>query len=417
MINTDEQFTPPPVTNATGDVMLSYARVWRYVGPTSRAWPRRLSLRVIPANLAHTATRLVAFLRRAFRSSALAVAACFTVGCATAPRNPVLDKYPSGVIGRTRVEYYDVHGRTLAELRADMRRLGPKVADSSFVGETRSPMRWTWKTESSGATSCSIKDARVTVTAEILLPRWTPPADAEPGLVAEWERFMGALEAHEAGHKDIAAKAAHDIAEQLRGLSTLCSQINTRASDLAREIIEKGNGQQKAYDAQTRHGLMQGTAFGAGRFGSAGLGGAADRLVLLAAPRAGTVRGILPNSLESAWIATPTAYAAVGLTTNVIDSTTHAIGDSLTVRGKIAGTPLSEVVDCGVPPSGRAADSVAVTLFITSRIEASAPSGSTMTNTVQAFTRAAGTAAIACRSRGVLERQLLLELRRRLTGG
>ena len=30
-------------------------------------------------------------------------------------------------------------------VRADMRKLGPKVAESSFVGETRSPMRWNWR--------------------------------------------------------------------------------------------------------------------------------------------------------------------------------------------------------------------------------------------------------------------------------
>lgn len=40
---------------------------------------------------------------------------CFTVACATAPRNAVLDKYPSGVDGRTSIDYYDVHGRTFAE--------------------------------------------------------------------------------------------------------------------------------------------------------------------------------------------------------------------------------------------------------------------------------------------------------------
>lgn len=217
---------------------------------------------------------------------------------------------------------------------------------------------------------CSIKNATVTLTAQILLPRWTPPADAEPGLVAEWERFIGALETHEAGHKDIGAKTGRDIAEQLRGLSGLCSQINTRASDIAREILEKGNGQQKVYDAVIRHGLT----------------------------------------------ATSAAYAAVGLTTNVMDSTAHAIGNSLTVRGKIAGTPLSEVVDCGAPASGWNADSVAVTLFVTSRIEVNAPSGSTVTNTVQAFTRSEGAGAVVCRSRGVLERRLLDEVRRRLAG-
>ncbi|MEP6619171.1 MAG: DUF922 domain-containing protein [bacterium] len=363
------------------------------------------------------ATPPASFTRR-LRWSALAAVAGLGVACASAPSNPALDKFPPGVIGRTTVDYYDVQGRSFAELRAEMRRAGPKIADSSFVGETRSPMRWSWKTESSGPASCSIKDATVTVTAHILLPRWTPPADAEAGLVAEWERFTAALETHEAGHKDIAGKTAHDIAAGLRGLSTLCSQINTRASDIARVIVEKGDAQQKAYDAETRHGLTQGTSFGprllGGLLGGAMAGRAPDQIALLASPRTGTVRGVFRNSLDSAWSATPAAYAAAGLTVNATDSSAHAVGDSLTVRGTIAGTPLGEVVDCGVLTSGQVADSIAVTLFITSRLEATVPSGSTMTNTVQAFTRPAGAAAVACRSRGVLERRLMDALRSRL---
>jgi hypothetical protein len=102
------------------------------------------------------------------RTAAL-VAAAFIAACASAPHNPVLDSYPAGIVGHTSVLYYDVHGRTLDELRADMRRLGPKVADSSFVGETRSPMRWSWRTESANGT-CSIRDVSVSVNAQITLP-------------------------------------------------------------------------------------------------------------------------------------------------------------------------------------------------------------------------------------------------------
>ena len=101
-------------------------------------------------------------------------------------------------------------GWTFDELRADMRRLGPKVDGTSFVGETRSPIRWNWRTESVGAGSCSIRDVTVLVNAQITLPRWTAPADTEPGLVTEWKRFLGALETHEAGHNDRPTRASVD---------------------------------------------------------------------------------------------------------------------------------------------------------------------------------------------------------------
>jgi hypothetical protein len=63
---------------------------------------------------------------------------------------------------------------------------------------------------------------------------------------------------------------------------------------------------------------------------------------------------------------------------------------------------------------GRNADSVDVTLFVTSRIEPDLAGGSWMTNTVQAVARPAGAPPIACRSLSTLERYLFDALRGRL---
>ncbi len=351
-------------------------------------------------------------LRRLAVISALLSVACtvLSAACASTPRNPVLDKYPGGVNGRTTVLYYDVHGRTFEEVRADMRRLGPKIDGNSFVGETRSPMRWNWRTESHGGASCSIREVTVLVNAQITLPRWTPPPDSEPGLAVEWTRFIAALETHEAGHKDISAKAGREIIERVRGLSGPCSQIGTRANDLARVIVERAHEQQLAYDAETRHGLTQGTAFGIRRFNGMTVGSVADSPKLLVARRVDPVRGTLPAPLERAWAAMPAAFAANGLTISATDSSVHAVRDSVVARGTIGTLPVSELVDCGAPPTGRNADSVAVALFVTSRLEPSQPDTTTVMTAVLAFVRPPEGAPIACRSRGVLERRLFESL-------
>jgi predicted secreted Zn-dependent protease len=334
--------------------------------------------------------------------------ACATLlgACASAPRNPVLDKYPTGVSGRTTVLYYDIHGRTFEELRADMHRLGPKVDGTSFVGETRSPMRWSWRTETIGGSSCSIREVNVVVNAQITLPRWTPPPDTEPGLVTEWKRFIAALETHEAGHKDISAKAAHEIIEKLRGISGPCSMISTRANDLARVIVARASDEQNVYDATTRHGLTQGTAFGIRRFAGMTVGNVPDSLTLHAGPRVGTVRGFLPGPLGRVWTAMPAAFAANGLAINATDSSAHVVGDSLIARGMIGPVHVGDIVDCGTPPTGANADSVDVTLFVTSRLSPSEPATTIATNTVQAVVRPPKGTPIACRSRGILERRL-----------
>lgn len=43
MSPTEEHFTPPPDTNATGDAMQAYARVWRYVQYAVERYARSLT--------------------------------------------------------------------------------------------------------------------------------------------------------------------------------------------------------------------------------------------------------------------------------------------------------------------------------------------------------------------------------------
>ena len=152
--------------------------------------------------------------------------AVLSAACASAPHSRALDEYPRGVSGRTPVVYYDIHGRTIEELPADMERLGPKIDGASYVGETGSPMRWSWRSRSMGGVSCSIHDVTVSVT---------------------------------------------------------CSQIDMRGNDIARSIVERAHEQQQAYDAETRHGITQGTMFGVRRFTGMTIGDVADTGRLLVA--------------------------------------------------------------------------------------------------------------------------------------
>jgi predicted secreted Zn-dependent protease len=189
------------------------------------------------------------------------VSATMLVACAPKhPENPALDAFPPGVVGSTDIAYYDIHGRTAPELVAEMRRLGPKTSGSSFFGETRTPIRWDWRTRNDGAL-CQVTSARVYVRSQITLPRWTPPADTVPGLAAQWQEFLGALEQHEIGHKDISGREAQEILHRLQSMSTSCASLTTEAKRLTDGIIARGSAEQARYDIDTRHGLTQGAVF------------------------------------------------------------------------------------------------------------------------------------------------------------
>ena len=338
--------------------------------------------------------------------------ALFTCACSAArPRDSVLDTYPHDVIGHTDVAYYDVHGRTVAELYADMRRQGPKVADTGFVAETRSPMRWTWRTQVEGSSSCSFHDVRVYVNAQIVLPRWTPPADTEPGVFAEWNRFIAALETHEAGHKDISAKAGSEIVQKVSALSGLCSMIGQRASDIARGIVDRANEQQRAYDAETRHGLTQGTSFGMRRATASPVDASGAFIFpkngATLVPRQGATLASLAISVDSAFRAIPAAFVAAGLTVTASDSTSRTVAYVGAVRDRIGDSPLSAYFDCMGAPSGE------MSLAAAAQAISDLSGGTRVIVVTYASVRGAAGATTVCRSTGGLERRIIQMIRTR----
>ena len=127
---------------------------------------------------------------------------------------PPLDQY---IPDADYIIYYDIRGSTEEDLIQQMNWLGPVGND----GET-SWGRCQWEGDG---------DLRIIVT----MPRWTPPKDADPDLIAKWDNLVKNLAKHENGH----AKIARDNA----------GSPNT--------II----GLNAAYDAKTNHGANQGVSF------------------------------------------------------------------------------------------------------------------------------------------------------------
>lgn len=197
--------------------------------------------------------------RAAFAAALLsgALAAC----APKHPDNPALDAFPPGVAGSTDVTYYDVTGRTARELVAQLRALGPKTSTGAYWAETRSPMRWTWRSKPTGGGFCELTSVQVFVRSEMTMPRWIPPADTEPGLYDAWKRSMAALQTHEIGHKDISARAARQVLQQLNAVHSYCDGLSAEIKRLTDGIMARTAAEQAQYDLTTRHGLTQGTAF------------------------------------------------------------------------------------------------------------------------------------------------------------
>jgi predicted secreted Zn-dependent protease len=189
----------------------------------------------------------------------LVAAAVVAAGCAPArSENPTLDKF-SRLIGTNDLKYYDVQGRTPGDVAKSMQALGPEA--NEFFGHPRSSYSATWHKRKDGAGQCDLLSVQVTTASQMMLPRWTPPADTGPGSSAEWRRFMSALQRHQVEHKRISDRGARQLLDGLLGLKTFCSEVPRDVKRLTDSINVQTQSRQAAYDLRTHRGGTQGAVF------------------------------------------------------------------------------------------------------------------------------------------------------------
>jgi predicted secreted Zn-dependent protease len=106
---------------------------------------------------------------------------------------------------------------------------------------------------------CRLATVSVGLHAGVVLPSWTPDANATPGIVAGWQSYIAALAAHEQGHVDLDVTGARRLLADLQALPALpCGSVDTRVASMltnTTDAIERANA---AYDAETNHGRGQG---------------------------------------------------------------------------------------------------------------------------------------------------------------
>jgi predicted secreted Zn-dependent protease len=168
---------------------------------------------------------------------------------------------PAGVRETRRYERYVIRGATTEALAAQMEALGPQHGTDEIAPALTRSERGASLTYQSDSRGCRISGVTVTLGVTIILPVWDIPRGASPAMRAEWDRFLGALERHELGHRAIALAGARKLAEALSGLrGRSCDALHTAAEYASRDEAAATRAEQIAYDDSTHHGLTQGTA-------------------------------------------------------------------------------------------------------------------------------------------------------------
>jgi predicted secreted Zn-dependent protease len=188
------------------------------------------------------------------------------------PAGPVLAQgYGGGTsshgIARADVQhrYYEVQGRTAADLLQAMLRGGPEWEGQRFFGLTTSEVRYAYgKTPT--ATGCDLTDIVVTSAIAIMLPQWRPLPATPYALERDWRQFERALRHHEDGHRRLLEQEAEQIRLVLAGLrTTTCETMDAEARGEVERVRQSFAGLHRSYDARTEHGRTQGALWPLGQ--------------------------------------------------------------------------------------------------------------------------------------------------------
>jgi len=154
----------------------------------------------------------------------------------------------------TRVEYYDVNGATVEELRTQIRAKG--VEGWAAATWTRVKYELTVR---EGPAGCRIESVNAAFDARIRMPRWANRRAAPEAEQRAWDAWLPILRRHEEGHVRIGRAAAARVERAVwdtPGGST-CADLTARARARADAVLADLRRRQRDYDLRTDHGRKQ----------------------------------------------------------------------------------------------------------------------------------------------------------------
>jgi predicted secreted Zn-dependent protease len=175
--------------------------------------------------------------------------ALLLLGCAHAP-----EPAPPVALEGATVTWFDLTGSDRIDLIESCAHDCPRdEAGIPVASLTTWKAGWSWTPRATD--TCEIMDTTVEVDVSVDLPRWDPPADADPALVDEWRGYLVALSRHERGHIDLVHRMARDAEARIRAAG--CDG----ADDVAAAFLDDVHAAEVAYDVETDNGRRQGADF------------------------------------------------------------------------------------------------------------------------------------------------------------
>ena len=163
----------------------------------------------------------------------------------------------------TRSVYYEIDGGNAASLWADVRNKTPVEQNGRWhVAYTKWHVNWRFWWQQN-ADNCEITRVATTLDVVYTLPKLIQNDTRPDELSLQWEIYYSALYEHEQGHKNIGLKAALEIEDVIAAMTPTpsCAELEKRANEKARDVINKYSSIEKNYDRTTNHGRNTGVVF------------------------------------------------------------------------------------------------------------------------------------------------------------
>lgn len=154
------------------------------------------------------------------------------------------------------ISYYDIHGSTVRELRAQMNALGPENPNdhSRGHGYTRWHVDGHWSTNTIGK-KCWVTSVDLKFSAEMILPRVDDLGALSSDTLTKWDTFLHNLIIHERGHAEFPLQHFPDVIAAVKAASC-------EGADAAfLQAVNALKAHDVEYDAETKHGKTQGVIF------------------------------------------------------------------------------------------------------------------------------------------------------------
>jgi predicted secreted Zn-dependent protease len=120
------------------------------------------------------------------------------------------------VVVRKSITYFQIGGRTAAELDAELSRKGPFTQASGMRHPGATQIRFGGDlTYAKRGSRCAIEDVRVTVETKLILPRWKNRKRASEEMALLWDALSSDIKRHEERHAEIARQHARQLEQRL----------------------------------------------------------------------------------------------------------------------------------------------------------------------------------------------------------